>query len=57
MKPKKMLILAVAVVLGLMAGMFVALIRKAMQNRRQQKREHRVDSPSGNPLKPHAPTM
>lgn len=34
-KPKKSLILAVAGVLGLMLGVFIALIRRAVKNRRQ----------------------
>jgi chain length determinant protein (polysaccharide antigen chain regulator) len=34
-KPKKALILAVAGVLGLMLGVFIALIRRAVKNRRQ----------------------
>lgn len=34
-KPKKALILAVAGVLGLMLGVFIALIRRAVRNRRQ----------------------
>lgn len=35
-KPKKALILAVAGVLGLMLGVFIALIRRAVKNRRQK---------------------
>ncbi len=35
-KPKKALILAVAGVLGLMLGVFIALIRRAVKNRRQE---------------------
>jgi chain length determinant protein (polysaccharide antigen chain regulator) len=35
-KPKKALILAVAGVLGLMLGVFVALIRRAIKNRKQE---------------------
>jgi chain length determinant protein (polysaccharide antigen chain regulator) len=33
--PKKGLVLAVAGVLGLMLGVFIALIRRAVKNRRQ----------------------
>lgn len=35
-KPKKALVLAVAGVLGLMLGVFIALIRRAVKNRRQE---------------------
>lgn len=35
-KPKKSIILAVAGVLGLMLGIFIALIRRAVKNRRQE---------------------
>ena len=35
-KPKKSLILAVAGVLGLMLGIFIALIRRAIKNRKDK---------------------
>jgi len=38
-KPKKTLIVAVAMVLGLMLGVFIALIRSAVRNRQLQKSE------------------
>lgn len=38
-KPKKALIVAVAMVLGLMLGVFIALIRSAVRNRQLQKSE------------------